>query len=628
MCELDTQSLNFSTKGLLWCGHIVYQNRPYEKINQRRMILNKSNLVSVLIRLLNQTRDGLILINGNWGVGKTYFLQNELKNFYDEKTIFYMSTLGLNNLQDFKDRILSISYLDSSEEIKKIGELTASASAVVSQEEGVGKFTSQSLSFLTAKIQESVLKDLHAVYIIDDLERISIDLRNDIATYCLQSYQKNNSLDYILVGNFSDESREILNHKEKVISDEVSFLLNNLPDILEVKLKNVNEPEKKLINQVIIGFDVTNLRFINRVMDKLTPLLEVFTTESETKETDIKNLVSSLCAHIILKEKFFYQVDEFHQRYISSSLKSLTIKDEENDKTISKQENELLSITAYKSYDGMMAQYCFNVISHLDILPKLITRNPILKKEEYAGILQPELTEIPESDYCEEITKVILKDNNPTLATWLTATNNYQRLTKNKYISKSKGITNKIIEKNKKSFTDCEIESFFIESFDNINEIPLHILQKEDDELFNFFLNKFIKITQLNTITLLKKKMNDSGWNSVDLEIYQSDFKFKLLETFGLSDVVSGIKKSWGVEDIKLFTNHLSSLYNFSNLADYLSDELPFLNKLLGILRSHSKGIENSFRRGAIIELIKCIERVKELLENSIAQKKPPITNA
>ena len=166
-----------------------------------------------------------------------------------------------------------------------------------------------------------------------------------------------------------------------------------------------------------------------------------------------------------------------------------------------------------------------------------------------------------------------------------------------------------------------------METVKNINEIPLHVLQREDDELFNFFLNKFIKISQLNIIATLKKKMNDSGWNSVDLEIYQSNFKFKLLETFGLNDIVNGIKKSWSVHDIKLFTNHLSSLYNFSNLADYLSDELPFLNKLLGTLRAHSKAINNSFRRGAVIELSKCVERVKELLETSIAQKKPPIVN-
>jgi hypothetical protein len=576
---------------------------------------------------LGQTRDGLILINGNWGVGKTYFLQNELKNFYTQKTLFYISALGLNSLQDFKDRMFSISYLDSNDEIKRIGELTASASAALTQEEGVGKLTNEAISFLTGVMKEYVLKDLQGVYIVDDLERIPLVLRNDIATYCLQRYQKDSRVDYILVGNFSDESSQILNHKEKVISDEVTFSLNNLPDILELKLKDITLREKELISQVIIGFEVTNLRFINRVLDKLIPLLEAFSSEKEIKESDITNLTSSLCAHIILKERFFYQVDEFHKRYLSSSLKSLTMKNEESNETISKQENDLLSIAAYKSYDGMMPQYCFNIISIIDMLPKIITRSTPLQKEEYADLPLPEISGISELDYCEEISKAILKHNNPNLSTWLTATNNYIRLSEEKYISKIKGVTKKTIEKNKKSFSDNEIEEFFLENHKNIKEIPLHILYREQDELFNFFLNRYIEIIKLKKIVTLTKRMNEDGWGSVDFEIYQSDFKFKLLETLGLDAIVSGVKRAWSVQDIKLFTDHLSSLYNFSNLADYLSGELPFLSELQSVFSAHLKGIKNSFRKGAIIELVKCIERVKNLLEANITLKQPPINN-
>lgn len=66
--------------------------------------MNKDTIVSVLIRILEEKRDGLILINGEWGVGKTYFLQTEFKKYYSSKNHFYLSTLGLNSLQDFKDR--------------------------------------------------------------------------------------------------------------------------------------------------------------------------------------------------------------------------------------------------------------------------------------------------------------------------------------------------------------------------------------------------------------------------------------------------------------------------------------------------------------------------------------------
>ncbi|EKH1900549.1 hypothetical protein O4L63_003561, partial [Salmonella enterica subsp. enterica serovar Derby] len=38
--------------------------------------MDKSAIISVLIRLLSEKREGLILLNGEWGVGKTFFLQH------------------------------------------------------------------------------------------------------------------------------------------------------------------------------------------------------------------------------------------------------------------------------------------------------------------------------------------------------------------------------------------------------------------------------------------------------------------------------------------------------------------------------------------------------------------------
>ncbi|WP_171881895.1 P-loop NTPase fold protein, partial [Klebsiella pneumoniae] len=213
--------------------------------------MNKETIISVLIRVLNEKRDGLILINGEWGVGKTYFLQTEFKKYHTGVSHFYLSALGLNNLQDFKDRMLSVTYLESSLELKKLGDLTSSATSVLTQEESSGKLAEQVISTFSGAMRDYVLKDLSGVLIIDDLERIPQSLRDEIATFCLQSYQSDNRLDFILVGNFSKQSNESLNHKEKVISDEIYFSINNLTEILEKKLKPLEEKYKELITQII-----------------------------------------------------------------------------------------------------------------------------------------------------------------------------------------------------------------------------------------------------------------------------------------------------------------------------------------------------------------------------------------
>ena len=433
--------------------------------------MTKDTIISVLIRILKEKRDGLILINGEWGVGKTYFLQTEFKEFYSNTNHFYLSVLGLNSLQDFKDRMLSITYLNNPSEIKKLGDLTSSAASALTQEESTGKLTEQIISTFSGAMRDYVLKDLSGVFVIDDLERIPQSLRDEIATFCLQSYQSDNRLDFILVGNFSKQSNEVLSHKEKVVSDEIYFSINNLTDILEQKLDSLEERHKHLITQVIIGFEETNLRIINRVISKLIPLFEKQESGQKVSDIDIKNLVTSLCAHIILKEKFSYQENDFHDNYITSSLKTLTTSPENGPDKISKEESNLLNITAYRTYNDLMIPYCFNVISQKDIIPYIFNSQEPLKKSDYATLKQPEWYNIPENDYLEEIEKVILKTSSPTLSTWLIATNNYFRLSKSKYIPRIRGLTNKIIEKNKHSFSDNEIKTYFLESNPNIDDI-------------------------------------------------------------------------------------------------------------------------------------------------------------
>ena len=581
--------------------------------------MDKNTIISVLIRLLNEKREGLILLNGEWGVGKTFFLQNEFKQYYSNKTQFYISVLGLNSLQDFKDKVLSVTYLENPPDIEIITELASNVTTAITKEESTGKFTGKIISTFAGAMQHYVLKDLSGVFIIDDLERIPQNLRDEIATFCLQNYQNNKMLDYILVGNFSKQSNEVLNHKEKVISDEVYFSINNLSDILDKKLEKIQENYRDIIKQVIIDFEETNIRIINRVIVKLLPLFEQTTQDRDISDIDIKNLVSSLCAHIILKEKFNYKENEFRENFVSSSLKTISTTPENEHNEISEEENNLLSISAYKNYNNKMAPYCFNAISHKDILPYVFTDNTPPKRNDYAGLLRPELYNISEHDYQEEIIKTILKSNSPDLSTWLIATNNYIRLSKYEYIPHINTLDEDTINQSKLSFSDDEIKSYFHKTVPNINDIPLNMLKHDGDNLYNFFVDKYINITKRERIEELKNKMVNDGWTTIDMDIYHSDFKFKALETLDVNLIISAIQHNWSIYDIQMFSDHLLSVYNFSNLRDYLSNELPHLKKLDAFLNSYLNELSISFRRGAIIELKNTVKKVKESLENSIS---------
>lgn len=587
--------------------------------------MNKETIISVLIRVLTQSRDGLILINGEWGVGKTYFLQSEFRKFYPHTNHFYMSVLGLNSLQDFKNRMLSVTYLDDSSEIKDLSNLTSNMTSLFTQEENAGKLAEQIVSIFSGAMKDYVLKDLSGVFIIDDLERIPKRLRNEIATFCLQSYQIDNKLDYILVGNFSKQSNEALSHKEKIISDEIYFSINSLAEILEQRLKDINSGQRDLITQIIMGFEEKNLRIINRVLIKLLPLITNQSQPRQLEETNLKNLVSSLCAHIILKEKYCYKENDFHDNYMSSPRKILAntigVDTQNESEKISKEESNLLNISVYNSFNKSMVPYCFNMISDKDILPHVYPVKKSIRRKDYASLERPEMYNISESDYIIELEKAILKHTPQTLSAWLTATNNYLRLTKSGYIPLIKSITTEEIEIQKLSFSEGEIKSFFIETNRDIYDIPLHVLRRDNDDLYNYFLDRLKFIIHSEKIESIRSKMIEKGWNAVDMDIYQSRFKFKLIESIGVDLIIESIKNHWSIYDLQTFSNHLSSLYNFSNLSDYLSDELPHLTKLYDALEAYNKSLQISFKRGAIIELADCVKNVKESLEKSISIK-------
>ncbi|HEO9972429.1 TPA: hypothetical protein QIR17_004321 [Enterobacter hormaechei subsp. xiangfangensis] len=139
--------------------------------------------------------------------------------------------------------------------------------------------------------------------------------------------------------------------------------------------------------------------------------------------------------------------------------------------------------------------------------------------------------------------------------------------------------------------------------------------------MHNFFVDKYKDIKNLEKINQLKDKMINEGWSAIDADIYQSKFKFKLLEKLNVDLIMSAIKTKWTIRDINTFSNHLASLYNFSNLSDFLSSELPHLRKLHSALSSYHKRISKSFRKGAIMQLTDTVGIVKKALEESITAK-------
>lgn len=134
--------------------------------------MSTGNEVKKIVKeyIKNKIIDSAIMINGEWGSGKTYFIQNELKQYIEEelkKKCIYISLYGISKKEDISKEIfiktIPVKKMDNMPELlKRIGSYGVE----------VGKIFLDKLEITDASVDYSNLCDLsNNVLIFDDLER-------------------------------------------------------------------------------------------------------------------------------------------------------------------------------------------------------------------------------------------------------------------------------------------------------------------------------------------------------------------------------------------------------------------------------------------------------------------------
>ncbi|HCQ6672945.1 TPA: hypothetical protein OL609_005536, partial [Klebsiella oxytoca] len=187
---------------------------------------SNSTLIVKIIHLLEVKRDGLILIDGKWGTGKTFFVKNILPDYYNLNSFFYISLLGVKSLIDFKAKLIDCYYLKDVSTLKSGLDSISGIGSISSGSPASANVINGMFASIGSSIRENILSKLNGIFILDDIERLHDSvLANEILTYCHSLYttEIKNTLDFIVVSNTSTESPLKLNHKEKIISDSVHY---------------------------------------------------------------------------------------------------------------------------------------------------------------------------------------------------------------------------------------------------------------------------------------------------------------------------------------------------------------------------------------------------------------------
>ncbi|SLM97417.1 hypothetical protein FM106_13980 [Brachybacterium faecium] len=195
-----------------------------------------NNLTQVIDNYLQSEEPYALQIDGEWGVGKTYFIKNNVIEKLKEENNYpvYFSLYGFNNLNDLKQELFYqvISVLGSDKNIlasiNKLNKKFKKFSNILDDRKlkSIGLISDWILeSYNNAKLNSSTTEQSIIIF-IDDLERVSkeIDLK-DLLGFILNELLEKMKCKVIILSNNLEisNSEDFKKIKEKVISRTVKF---------------------------------------------------------------------------------------------------------------------------------------------------------------------------------------------------------------------------------------------------------------------------------------------------------------------------------------------------------------------------------------------------------------------
>lgn len=277
-----------------------------------------------------------VLINGDWGIGKTYFLKNK---FLKDKEYIYISLFGANSIEAIKTEIYS--------KLNKICNMIGKIKKVFQRADGnsigLGPI-SLPITYWETDIDEAIsknIKDKVLTVVIDDLERKSKEINIEDILGTIETISEINNINVVLVANENkieeDDKKKFLNFKEKVIQKtyNVHKYSKDAPkEVTEYLLKNMELKDNiditTISNNILEVFEshsVNNLRTLEKGINFVKLIVQYIDLE-ELDIDEIKDIIIASLSVVIETIECIYTKNE--EKHKKESLLEKIIEDSEN----------------------------------------------------------------------------------------------------------------------------------------------------------------------------------------------------------------------------------------------------------------------------------------------------------
>lgn len=286
---------------------------------------------------LNNGEKNIILIDGDWGIGKTF----TYKKYLEENSLreIYISLFNLDKLEDIDKKLIS-SYMINRINRNNIATKTVSKISNYFNIEAFDKLLENKVGFSISDVTnllqiENLEFDNNIVLCFDDLERIGDKV--EFKSLLGKIEQLHTKIDIIVLCNtkkLSEENQSIFDeYKEKVI--DYTLTLDSFDsDFLEkfINKVNLNDESKKILLGIFKEYGKNNLRYLIKVMkryqeiENLCSREEWFIKNQSLIVKGIANLKLELSLGVYSKKEL--ETLKGYEEYFSKNNKDRKKKDE------------------------------------------------------------------------------------------------------------------------------------------------------------------------------------------------------------------------------------------------------------------------------------------------------------
>lgn len=278
---------------------------------------------SVLDYINRENTFGALQIDGPWGCGKTYYIKNTLlplierkesdrdKDGKHEKRIILMISLfGIKSIDDISRQLLFASAQSRFKlPQKRIKDIKQTFSNIAKYIPYLNKIDWEKMLQIPPSVCLKLLGE-DAIIILDDLERLSEDIKVEDVLGFVNDLVENNKFKVILVSNqehLEGKNELFRDFKEKVIDKTIPFDIDTfsivksmaekyhalLPRFLE--LDNVARFLSHNTPDVEHNKSLSNLRIVRFALDQFYPFFEHFVGSIDKYEDIPNDTVKKLC---------------------------------------------------------------------------------------------------------------------------------------------------------------------------------------------------------------------------------------------------------------------------------------------------------------------------------------------